>query len=1071
MEDSQITRREVIDNLLEAIIILDKEFRVTDINQSVCTNFHIEKESIIGLLVLDLIPEWDKIIENFKGVENISKYETKIKERSYNLRVSIIHDKDKKPSGYVLFLEKISADQQAKSKSEITQKEYHAILDTLQDFYFEADIKGMITYANHAFVKELGNSDKAEVIGKNFRFFTDRISVRDIFEKFKLIYDTKQPADPFEYFYHRKDGSPMVGEAYISPNIEDGEVIGTRGFIRNITARVHAEKEIAEQKDLLNSLLQQSPIAMVINDLDNKISIVNPAFENLFGYSQEESLGKDLDDILSKPEILDEMKELTDLVKSGHVFEVGQRKRKDGLLVDVEMFAAPLFVRGEKFGFLVFYIDISERLKTEADLEKTQSTFYATLDTLTDPYFEADPRGVITYANLGFVKTVGYGSRNNVIGIHFRHLSMRSEIRKVYQNFKVVYETKRPAPPFEYKFRVNDDLRIGDAYISPIIEKGEVIGTRGIIRDITDRVKAEKLLRETRDAAEHRAEELATINRISEIVSHSLDLGSILQSVCEELTTIFEIRNAEIGLLNKEQLGLDIIAFHSIDPEEERALGMVLPLKGNTSSQEVIKSKKTVISKDDRTDPSTTSVQDVSKERGTKAIMIVPLMARGKAIGTIGMPALKLDHVFTKDEIELAETVASQIAAAVENARLHSQTEIALDVAESDLEIGRQIQSGFFPEFLPEIPGWEISTHFQAARQVAGDFYDIFQLKNSNFTAFIIADVCDKGVGAALFMVLFRSLLRAFSEREIEIDNLQEHLLDIIVNTNKFISEIHGKSNMFATIFVGILDPDSGILNYVNGGHDSPVVLDNTGNVIHRLTPTGPAVGLFPDLEFSVAEIQLNKGDILFGFTDGTTDARDQTGKFFTEERLLETLNSPWSSAFSMLFELNSAVQEHIGEQDQYDDITQFSLRRKITADENIHTFNRKAVLENLEELRDFAEEVAINVGLNHEHAFAFKLAAEEVINNVIQYGYQDQEPGIISLSFECDKEKAILTIMDDGMYFSPDKAEAPDIEADWSERKIGGLGIYIVKELMDNVSYTKIGENKNMFVLEKELK
>ena len=354
---------------------------------------------------------------------------------------------------------------------------------------------------------------------------------------------------------------------------------------------------------------------------------------------------------------------------------------------------------------------------------------------------------------------------------------------------------------------------------------------------------------------------------------------------------------------------------------------------------------------------------------------------------------------------------------------------------------------------------------------MAGDFYDIFQLKNSNFTAFIIADVCDKGVGAALFMVLFRSLLRAFSEREIDIDNLQEHLLDIIVNTNKFISEIHGKSNMFATVFAGILDPDSGILSYVNGGHDSPIVLDKTGNVIHKLTPTGPAVGLFPDLEFSVKDIQLNKGDILFGFTDGTTDARDQSRKFFSEERLLETLSSPWSSAFSMLYDLNSAVQKHIGVQDQYDDITQFSLRRKITADANVHAISRKADLEYLGELRDFAEAAAMNCGLSHEHVFAYKLAAEEICNNILQYGYEDQEPGNIGLSFKCENDKAILTITDDGKYFPPDQAEEPDIEADWRERGTGGLGIYFVKELMDNVSYKNIGNNKNMLVLEKNIK
>ena len=103
----------------------------------------------------------------------------------------------------------------------------------------------------------------------------------------------------------------------------------------------------------------------------------------------------------------------------------------------------------------------------------------------------------------------------------------------------------------------------------------------------------------------------------------------------------------------------------------------------------------------------------------------------------------------------------------------------------------RQIQSGFFPESLPQIPGWEIATHFHAARQVSGDFYDVFQFRNSDFTAFIIADVCDKGVGAALFMVLFRSLLRAFSETKINVDNVREQIHTIILNTSNFIATYH----------------------------------------------------------------------------------------------------------------------------------------------------------------------------------------------------------------------------------------------------------------------------------------
>jgi len=1390
LEVIDLAHDSIVQNLSNGIVVLDLDHNILDINHSAIQILGLSTQKYTGQPFLQLFKNKQGLHETLiTGLDRIKSGDANIivplveKQIGYEVVFSNIQDKFGLITGRILEIWDVSDKIRIEERLAATRAAYESTMDTLKDSYFEADLTGIITYANKALVTNLGFNDVQDVVGKHFRYFIHRKSIRDVFENFRKLYETRQPIKSFEYIYTRKDGEERIAEIAVSPIIVGDEIIGSRGLIRDITARVKAEgalrettqilgervkelnclygisalvetpeitlddilqgtvslippawqysditcariilgeqefitknytdsawkmsadiivngmkrgvvevhyldemldvddgegpflkeernlinaiaerlgqiterqhqadrmavlyqvglatsssfdmdailvmiyeqcrqvlnanvffvalydgkkdeinypiffdkgkmlesfsvpldtglggwiirnqlpyqnndlvanaeqlpikmkrmggeqtrsfigapligregaigaiaiqsyragvyndadvqllttiaaqaaaaienaqlyeaeqaakerlesqnTEIKEQKDLLDGLLQHSPLSIVLNDLESKITVVNPAFEKLFGYSHEEAIGKNLDDILSTPEIVEEMNELTALGMSEQVFVVGQRKRKDGLLVDVEMFAAPLSVRGEKFGYLAFYNDISERIKTEADLEKTQTTFGTILDTLQDPYFEADKSGKITFVNNAYWKNMGYSGKEDVLGRNFRHFTDRKTVRQVFERFQKLYETKKPIEPFNYQYRKNDgSIQTAEIVVSPVFEAAEVVGSRGIIRDISVRIKAEEVLRQAKEAAEYRAGELAAINRISEAVSRSLDLVDILQSVCVELTTTFEIRNAGIGLHDVNKNILEIIAFYAIDPKEESAIGMVLPIEGNTSTQEVLNTKRTVVVQDAQSDPSTKSVQDLSKERGTKAIMIVPLLARGEAIGTIGMPAKHPNHIFTENEIELAETIASQIAAAIDNAQLHAKTESALDVAERDLEIGRQIQSGFFPEFLPEIPDWEITTHFQAARQVAGDFYDIFQFKNSNFTAFIIADVCDKGVGAALFMVLFRSLLRAFSEREVEIDNVQDQLLDIVVSTNKFISNTHGKSNMFATMFVGILDPDSGTLSYVNGGHDPPIVLDKTGNIIQKLSPTGPAVGLFPHLEFSVEEIKLNKGDILFGFTDGTTDARDPSGNFFTEEKLLRTLSAPWPSAFSMLYDLNSAVQEHIGGQDQYDDITQFSLRRRIATDDNFHAVTRKAVFENLGEFRDFAEAAAINCDLSHEHAFAFKLATEEICNNILQYGYEGQEPGNIGLSFKCENEKAILTITDDGKYFSPDQAEAPDIEADWSERRTGGLGIYFVKELMDNVSYNKIDDNKNMLVLEKELK
>lgn len=150
-------------------------------------------------------------------------------------------------------------------------------------------------------------------------------------------------------------------------------------------------------------------------------------------------------------------------------------------------------------------------------------------------------------------------------------------------------------------------------------------------------------------------------------------------------------------------------------------------------------------------------------------------------------------------------------------------------------------------------------------------------------------------------------------------------------------------------------------------------------------------------------------------------------------------------------------------------DLRPGEYKEKVAVD-NKHTISRVASLDNLNELREFVVEAAIAEGLNPDEVFTFKLVTEEICTNIIQYSYEGSEAGEIKLSFERHKTSAILKIIDSGQYFSPDDAKTPDLQADWDEREIGGLGIFIVEELMDVVSYKKIDGNLNQLTLEKQL-
>ena len=253
-----------------------------------------------------------------------------------------------------------------------------------------------------------------------------------------------------------------------------------------------------------------------------------------------------------------------------------------------------------------------------------------------------------------------------------------------------------------------------------------------------------------------------SLNRFALAVSSTLDLQDILRAICKEMVERFNARNTGIGLMNADRSKITLAAFYTASPDEKDATGLEIPLEGNASTHFVIETGQTIVVPDVQNNPITTSIHDVFTERGTQCVMIVPLLARGEIIGTIGLPMSDPERIFTPVEVSLAQTIACQIASAIDNARLHEQTQKAKEIAERDLEIGRQIQTGFLPETLPAPPGWQIASHFQAARQVAGDFYDAFELPGGNI-GIVIGDVCDKGVGSALFMALFRSLIRVFS--------------------------------------------------------------------------------------------------------------------------------------------------------------------------------------------------------------------------------------------------------------------------------------------------------------------
>ncbi|HVS02393.1 MAG TPA: SpoIIE family protein phosphatase [Thermoanaerobaculia bacterium] len=280
--------------------------------------------------------------------------------------------------------------------------------------------------------------------------------------------------------------------------------------------------------------------------------------------------------------------------------------------------------------------------------------------------------------------------------------------------------------------------------------------------------------------------------------------------------------------------------------------------------------------------------------------------------------------------------LAARLASSLARKQLHDRERLHLRSIERELEIGRQIQSAFLPRRLPEPAGWEIAALSQPARQVGGDFYDAFALPgpDGERIAVAVGDVCGKGVGAALFMALFRSLLRVTlqgglgaGEGGAPAAGDGQALLAAVRATNDYVARTHGDTHMFATVFLGLLDPASGRLRYVNAGHEPPLLLA-PGAPPRELAPTGPAVGLMPELPFAVGEAALAPGEVLVVLTDGVGEARDAAGGLYGEQRLRQLLAEPAASAAGLLRRIESAVGEFAGAAEPADDLTLLAVRR-----------------------------------------------------------------------------------------------------------------------------------------------
>ena len=385
---------------------------------------------------------------------------------------------------------------------------------------------------------------------------------------------------------------------------------------------------------------------------------------------------------------------------------------------------------------------------------------------------------------------------------------------------------------------------------------------------------------------------------------------------------------------------------------------------------------------------------------------------------------------------------------------------------ESELQVASGIQMGMLPKDFPtsqERDDVQLYASLTPAKDVGGDLFDFYIRDEKLF--FCIGDVSGKGVPASLFMAVTRSVFRTVSAHESMPDR-------IVATLNATMADMN-ETNMFVTLFVGVLDLPTGRMRYCNAGHDAPLLV---GQGVGMLPcDSNIPAGFMPSWKYTLQETQIFTGTTIFLFTDGLTEAEDSTHALFKMERVNEVakqaLANHQEEPRQLIAVMTDAVHQFVGDAEQSDDLTMMAIQY-IKKPRDVR-FSKRIILPNdtkeVPTLAAFVDEVCEAVGFDAALTMKMNLAIEEAVVNVMEYAYPRGTHGDITVEAQANDVRLKFTIIDSGTHFDPTAQADVDTTLSAEDRPIGGLGIHIVRQYMDSINYERIS-GRNVLTLRKKL-
>ncbi|MBT6120657.1 SpoIIE family protein phosphatase [bacterium] len=575
--------------------------------------------------------------------------------------------------------------------------------------------------------------------------------------------------------------------------------------------------------------------------------------------------------------------------------------------------------------------------------------------------------------------------------------------------------------------------------------ENERVGTVFIFRDVTELQKIDRI----------KTQRLDVISKVNLIIKSISDLDKLLTVLMEFILTI---ANAEMGSIQLRKGKSYLTKVHSNFPDKIRRDYKFV--SGETVSEYVTRTKECCFIENYHENTKFVKNTKITIE----GYIGIPIMVKHNLVGIINIvrknnnPHPKL----TPDDIETLTTITSLSGTAIHNALLYKET-IKKQKLDQELKVAYDIQTKLLPEKLPIAKNIEFGAISVPAREIGGDYYDFFELKNGNI-GIIIADIVGKGIPAGLFMAMLKSILHTNIKTMISPKKAMEKINKILCNDPVI--------DKFMPVFYGVLNPKTLTFKYCNAGHEPGLIISKNKTI--SLDTDGFPLGGLKNTEYGENEQKLVNGDFLLLFTDGSIEARNAASSSYGLNRMIQLIRSNLqSTALEIVESIYGDVKKWT--RSPQDDITLVGLKidkhlEKNKEKENpIQTIEKRvsSSKQNIKVIRKEVEKIAKQMGFESSIIFNLKLAVNEAQANVIEHAYFGAENGEILFKFIVYKDRLVVTIKDYGPGMGQKTIKG---EKHLEELEGSGLGVFLIKTVMDEVNYNRTARIGTELILTKYL-